>query len=162
MPEIVSSIFQLALDEKQRQEVMAAARLILEDLNVLESGRTPLADPLVRLHTLQQKSRELINREDDMNLPYILFAMKVEHAVIRSLYSSADKINAEWSERQKSYHQRLTKTLDNNRPQSLIFVYNHLKAALEDHKNRDLLPTTLRAHVTFVLQRIRRIVVYGT
>ena len=128
LPRIIRKDLERVVDRKQRQELMAAVQLVLEDVEILDKGghQSLFADAAKRLQTLQQEARELMEREDDLNIPYIIMAMMVEKAFILALSAEGDGRAVDWDVRKRSYLARMTMVDDPERKDSLYSRYHEL------------------------------------
>ena len=103
LPSIMQEELKRAFDQDQAYALLAAIRLIIEDVRVIEKGKLPIADAQLRLQSLQQASRDMMGRRD-FNLPYIIAAMRTEHAFIWALGAlEGARRDADWQVRMEGY-----------------------------------------------------------
>ena len=97
-----------AFAENNRRELLAAIRLILEDVRILEENGLPQADKLKRLQSFQQKARTMLYHGDH-NLPLFVAAMRIERAYVNAI----DPTGKDWEGREDTYRDRLTDAMKN-------------------------------------------------
>ena len=130
MPEIMRTELQQALDRNQGHALLAAIELIVEDVRIMEKNRQmPLADPLRRLDKLQQASRNMMQR-NDLNLPYIIAALRTERAFIQAIGVSEPSRTADWEGRKETYLRRFERVFQDDRDTPMLIKKAN---ALQEH-----------------------------
>ena len=120
VPEIIRTELEHALDRDQGHALGAAIELIVEDVKIIEtSGTMPLALLLRRLDALQRASRNIMQR-NDLNLPYVIAALRTELAFIRAIGVSERRKFGDWLVRKKTYQRRLERVFQDDRNTPLL------------------------------------------
>ena len=109
LPKIMREELERALDQNQAHALLAAIDLIVKDVRIIENGTMPITDPMRRLEELQHTSRNMMRRSD-LNLPYVIAALRTERAFIMAVNISEKKKTGDWDIRKEAYRRRLGNT----------------------------------------------------
>ena len=133
LPQIIRTELEHALDRDQAHALLAAIKLIVEDVRIIEGGEKPIADPMSRLTALQQASRNMMQR-NDLNLPYIIAALETERAFIKAIGVSEGRKIADWEIRKETYQHRLKEVFEvhNGSKPILVKRADELKQQLDE------------------------------
>lgn len=131
IPQIIREEISDALDEFQKNKILATVSLIAGDVSTIKNGGGLTLDPRGRLATLQQEIATLFQRSD-INAPVFSIAMAYELALLASLNAHPQ----EMAQREEAYRERLQRTLDKERKGSLIYQYHVITHSMRRMLNK--------------------------
>ena len=118
LPDRIRQDTEIIISTLVQNEVIGATAVLQESVDTWRTGGSPTIDPNEALRTLKQKARTLFEYSD-IATPIIMHAMSYELAYIEGLQG---KNSTEIPVVEKAYRDRLTMTLDETRPGSLIYL----------------------------------------
>ena len=149
-----------AFAQDRRRSIMGIVKTIKEDIKVKEKNGKPVANAGLRLHDLQIKTRALMERTSEVDIPYIVTAMAVELGLIQNLNfpeHGSDATKTDYDVRKRRYNDYLEKIIARTLVPRYADVINFLYDGQRKISHRSDVFSGIKAEHAGVINRLESV-----